>query len=57
MTYTAKLSFKGLPCNSEYRFGLTLAEAKRQIEEWRKECGEDNPNEPVFEILEESVND
>lgn len=53
MTYTARLSFKLLPCNKEYKTGLSLEEAKRQVEKWREECGENNPNDPLFEIFEE----
>lgn len=53
MTYTARLSFKLLPCDKEYKTGLSLEEAKRQVEKWRKECGENNPNDPLFEIFED----
>lgn len=57
MLYTAILSFKMLPCNSEYKFNLTREEAEKQIEKWREECGEDNPNQPVFEMFEEQINE
>lgn len=57
MLYTAILSFKMAPCNSEYKFNLTRDEAEKQLEKWRKECGEDNPNQPVFEIFEEQIDE